>query len=466
MSRARVLFAAAFVGLLLSGELALPAGGQVVKDQGYLPFADAPINYRSENLDDPIARLQKRLDRGEAHLEYETGFGYLRPVLRALHIPVSSQTLVFSKTSFQFPRISPERPRALYFNDDIYAGRVHGGASLEFISFDPMQGAIFYILNDQPAEHPRFERAALDCVQCHVAAASTRGVPGVLLRSIFTTRSGTQAPGTPAFITGQESPLKDRWGGWYVTGSLGKQTHLGNFVLPDGARPDQLDTATRVNLPDVKGWLDAKDYLTGYSDIVAHLVLAHQTQMHNLITLTNYQTRLALYGGGARNRTNPSAGFVVAPAAPVAASVANQGAISDAVRKQFERPAEQLVRYLLFTNEAPLDEPVAGTSGFAEEFAGRGPRDDRGRSLRDFDLHRRIFKYPCSYLIYSEAFDSIPQPAKDYVYRRLFEILSGREQGPDFASLSSEERRAILEILVATKPGLPEGWKEFAQQTQ
>jgi hypothetical protein len=120
-----------------------------------------------------------------------------------------------------------------------------------------------------------------------------------------------------------------------------------------------------------------------------------------------------------------------------------------------------LVRYLLFANEAPLGEPVAGTSGFAEEFAARGPRDARGRSLRDFDLQRRIFKYPCSYLIYSEAFDAIPQPAKDYVYRRIFEVLTGREQGPEFASLSAEDRQAILEILVATKPGLPEEWKEF-----
>jgi hypothetical protein len=327
-----------------------------------------------------------------------------------LRVPVSSQTLVFSKTSFQFPKISPERPRALYFNDDIYVGRVHDGPALEFISFDPMQGAIFYILNDQPTEHPRFERAALDCVQCHVAANSTRGVPGVMLRSVFTSPSGTQAAGTPSYITGQDSALKDRFGGWYVTGSLGKQTHLGNASLPDTG-----------------------DYLTNYSDIVAHLVLAHQTQMHNLITQTNYQTRLALYAGKD----------------------------ADAARRQFERPAEQLVRYLLFANEAPLEEPVAGTSGFAQEFAARGPRDGRRRSLRDFDLQRRIFKYPCSYLIYSEAFDAIPQPAKDYVYRRIFEVLSGREQGPDFASLSAEDRQAILEILVATKPGLPEEWKEF-----
>ena len=417
--------------------LAITAHAQVVKNQGYIPFGDAPINYRSENLDDPIARLQKQLDRGELKLEFEAGRGYLRQVLRALRVPASSQTLVFSKTSFQFPKISPERPRALYFNDDVYVGRVHDGPSLEFVSFDPMQGAIFYILNDQATEHPRFERAALDCVQCHVAANSTRGVPGVMLRSVYTSPSGTQAAGTPSSITGQDSALKDRWGGWYVTGSIGKQTHLGNALLPNGARPDELDRTAHASLADLTGLLDTSDYLTSYSDVVAHLVLAHQTQMHNLITQTNYQTRLALYA----NKEG--------------------GELSEAARRQFERPAEQLVRYLLFANEAPLDEPVAGTSGFAEEFAARGPRDDRGRSLRDFDLHRRIFKYPCSYLIYSEAFDAIPQPAKDYVYRRMFEVLSGSEQGSEFASLSAEDRRAILEILVATKPGVPEEWKQF-----
>jgi hypothetical protein len=159
--------------------------------------------------------------------------------------------------------------------------------------------------------------------------------------------------------------------------------------------------------------------------------------MHNAITQTNYQTRLALYG--------------LPP-----------GIIPEFARARFEKPAEQLVRYLLFANEARLDAPVAGTSGFAEEFAARGPRDPLGRSLRDFDLRKRIFKYPCSYLIYSEAFDAIPGPAKDYIYRRLFDILTGREQGPEFAALSGEDRRAILEILVATKPGLPEEFRQFA----
>jgi hypothetical protein len=427
--------------------LATPNYGQiVVKNQGFVPFGDEPINYRSENLNDPVAKLQKKLDRGEVKLNYEAGHGYLRSVLDALHVPVSSQTLVFSKTSFQYPKISPENPRALYYNDDVYVGQVHDGKSLEFVSFDPTQGAIFYVMDEHKVEHPRFERAVLDCIQCHVAN-TTRGIPGVMLRSVFTDPSGVQAAKTPQFITGQESPMKDRWGGWYVTGTHGNQTHMGNAILPDEAPAEQLDRRAGANVTDLAGRLDTTAYLTGTSDIVAHLVLAHQTQMHNLITQTNYQTRLALYADQTKNR---------APA----------GEISDAARKQFERPAEQLVRYLLFANEAPLEDRVAGTSGFAEDFAAKGPRDARGRSLRDFDLRTRIFKYPCSYLIYSEAFDAIPAPAKDYIYRRLFEILSGREQRPEFASLSGEDRRAILEILVATKPGLPQEWKQFLSQAQ
>lgn len=407
------------------GVALLAARGQVViRNQGYVPFGDAPIHYRSQNLNDPVAQLQLKLEKGEANLKYEAGHGYLRSVLSALGIPISSQTLVFSKTSFQYPKISPGQPRALYFNDDVYVGQVHDGHAIEFVSFDAMQGAIFYVLDEHRVEHPAFERAELDCVQCHVGA-STKGVPGVMLRSIVTTHSGTQAGGTPSYITGHDSPVKDRWGGWYVTGLTAGVPHMGNMISAPGGT-------------ERLGALDTSAYLTDTSDVVAHLVLAHQTQMHNLITQTNYQTRLALH-------KEPSQ-------------------LSDAGRLQFERPAEQLVRYLLFANEAPLEAPVDGQSKYAEEFAARGPRDARGRSLRDFDLRTRIFKYPCSYLIYSEAFDAIPDPAKTYVYRRLLEVLTGREQGPEFASLSAEDRRAILEILVATKPGLPEQWKQAITQ--
>jgi len=409
--------------------LILPVYGQIaVRKQGYVPFSDAPINYLSDALTDPVAKLQQRVSRGEVNLAYEPAHGYLKSVLDALDIPVSSQTLVFSKTSFQFRKISPETPRALYFNDDVYVGQVHEGKALEIVSFDPMQGAIFYLLDERKSEQPVFQRAELDCTQCHVAA-STRGVPGVLLRSIYPNPTGTQATHSTSFITGQDSPLQERWGGWFVTGTVGRQTHMGNAVVQDKEHPEQLGRSGSLNF-------DASAYLTRHSDVVAHLVLAHQTQMHNLITLTNYQTRLAL----------------------------DAGPLTDETRKQYEGPAEELLRYLLFANEAPLSDRVKGDAGFTEEFRSRGPRDARGRSLRDFDLRKRIFKYPCSYLIYSAAFDTLPAPAKEYVYHRLLEILTGRDQSPEFAKLTGKDRRAILEILLATKPGLPEEWRNYNQQ--
>ena len=410
--------------LALAGA-AVPLSGQVaVRNQGYVPFSEEPINYRGP-VNDPVAQLQQRLDSGRERLDYEPGHGYLRSVLDRLRIPVSSQTLVFSKTSFQYRRITPERPRALYFNDDVYVGQVHDGKALELIAFDPRQGAIFYILDELQADRPAFQRAELDCTQCHVAAG-TRGVPGVLIRSVFPNPTGTQAALAPSFITGHQSPMRERFGGWYVTGSHGRARHMGNVVVRNREQPEDIDREQGANVSDLSSRIDTTGYLTPHSDIVAQLVQAHQTQLHNLITLTNYQTRLALHAG--------------------------------APREQYERPAEELVRYLLFANEAPLEDPVRGTSGFAEEFAARGLRDPKGRSLRDFDLQTRIFRYPCSYLIYSDAFDALPEPAKSYVYRRLFAVLSGADTSPEFARLAAADRKAALEILIATKPGVPAEW--------
>jgi hypothetical protein len=436
-----------FVPALIMGFrlLATPVWGQTQvsgRDQGFVPYSEEPIRYLSDRVRDPVAKLQGRIDRGEVGLDYEPEHGYLKSVMKLLDVPASSQTLVFSKSSFQYRKISPRTPRALYFNDNVYVGWVKDGHSLEIASFDPDQGAIFYLLEQQESDQPAFVRATLDCTQCHVAPG-TRGVPGVLVRSIYTKPSGTQATSTTSFITGHESPLKERFGGWYVTGRHGRQVHMGNVFVEDREHPERLDTAAGANVVDLSDRFPAAPYLAAQSDIVAQMVLAHQTQMHNLITLTNFQTRLALHAesrqGGAGSR--------------------KADGLSEAARKQIEGPAEELVRYLLFADEASLDEPIEGTSGFAEEFAARGPRDAQGRSLRDFDLRRRMFKYPCSYLVYSEAFDALPEPAKGFVYRRLREILTDRSVTPRFARLSAEDRQAILEILLATKPGLPEDWR-------
>jgi hypothetical protein len=450
LSNLSILIASAtFAGI---GWVLLHAHAQIaVRNQGYVPYSDAPINYRSENLSDPVAKLQHHLEQGKATLTYEPDYGYLKSVLELLKVPVDSQILVFSKTSFQYKKISPEHPRALYYNDDVYVGKVHDGKAIEVISFDPMQGAIFYLLDERKVDHPAFQRAELDCTQCHIAAG-TRGIPGVLLRSVYPTSTGMQAPNSSSFITDQESPLKERWGGWYVTGDGGDQPHLGNAVVEDQPASTGEPQSKTKRLISVSKSFETSAYLTPDSDIVAHLVLAHQTQMHNLITLTNYKTRLALYAASTRNKS---------------AGLPESTPLTDSDRQQFERSADQLLHYLLFVNEALLS--VSGTaavdknSAFAKEFAARGPHDRKGRSLREFDLRTRIFKYPCSYLIYSESFDSLPEPARSYVYHRLLEILSGQDKSPEFAGLSEQDRRAVLEILLATKAGLPEEWRDYAK---
>src|SRR6201995_2695815 len=212
------------IGLAAAVCLAGPVLAQIaVRNQGYIPYSEAPINYRWQALSDPVALLEKDIEAGKTSLTYEPEHGYLKSVLALLKVPVESQTLVFSKTSFQYPKISADHPRALYYNDDVYVGKVHDGKAIELVSFDARQGAIFYLLDEHKLDKPGFQRAELDCTQCHIAAG-TRGIPGVLLRSVYPNTSGTLVPGAPSYITDQDSPLAERWGGWYVTGKAGDTT--------------------------------------------------------------------------------------------------------------------------------------------------------------------------------------------------------------------------------------------------
>ncbi len=399
------------------------------------------INYLSAPLHDPIARLQQRLESGEARLEYDPARGYLPSLLAALRVPVSSQMLVFSKTSFQARRISPETPRALYFNDNVYIGTVQRGYVLEISSVDPEQGAIFYTLSQQKSENPRFERNE-ECLQCHYSPR-TLGVPGHVVRSVYTASDGFPIFRAGTFDTDHRSPLSERWGGWYVTGSHQPHIHMGNVVLEDEDHPEELDTAAGANLTDLTERLDTSAYLSPHSDIVALMTLEHQTGMHNLITRTNYETRMALH------YQKLMSGLLGSPSKELTASTL----------RRIRGPSDELVQYMLFAEEAPLEGQIEGTSGFAAEFAARGPRDRQGRSLRDFDLTRRMFKYPCSYLIYSEAFEALPSEAKNYIYERLWAVLSGQDKSETFARLSGPDRQAIREILLETKAGLPDYWR-------
>jgi hypothetical protein len=458
MARSHIL-----IGLAVAACAAAPVFAQIaVRNQGYIPYSEPPINYRSQALSDPVALLEKDIEAGKTSLTYEPEHGYLKSVLALLKVPVESQTLVFSKTSFQYPKISPQHPRAHYYNDDVYVGKVHDGNAIEIVSFDPKQGAIFYLVDERKVDKPVFQRAELDCTQCHIAAG-TRGVPGVLLRSVFPTTTGTLTPRSPSYVTDQESPLKQRWGGWYVTGSLAKAS-MANATTGDpqsGPVPTSVSTGTPPAPPQLsplgKKPYDPSAYLVPGSDQVALLVLTHQAQMHNLVTLTNYQTRLALFALAKNAAPAQIADTADAPALE---------SLPEATQQRIRKPADQLLRFLLLANETPLGGQDARAlikeSAFAREFAAYGIRDSKGRSLRDFDLHDRIFKYPCSYLIYNAAFDNLPEPARGYIYHRLLQVLIGADQSPDFANLSVQDRKAILSILLETKPGLPAEWQDYA----
>ncbi|MFN8009515.1 MAG: hypothetical protein U0V70_21275 [Terriglobia bacterium] len=405
-----------------------------------LPLDDDLLQYMAEPKDDPVAKLQREINSGKVQLEYSPAHGYLSSVLRELQIPLSSQVLVFSKTSFQQQLISPSAPRALYFNDNVYIGWVQGGEVIEVSSVDPEKGAIFYTLDQRKAASPKFVRRE-ECLQCH-ASPNTSGVPGHIVRSVYPDHEGIPQLRAGSFRTDDSSPLKERWGGWYVTGTHGTQRHMGNIIVADKEHPENMDREKGANITNLGSLVDVAPYLRPHSDIVGLMVLEHQVRMHNLLTRINWETRLAISQQEAMNR---------ALGLPLEH-------LSDATERRINNAVESGLRYMLFTDEAKLADAVKGTSGFEEEFSRKGPQDHNGRSLRDFDLKTRLFRYPCSFLIYSEAFDSLPKVAQERLFRRLWEVLSGQDASKDYASLTDTDRKAIFQILLDTKPNLPAYW--------
>lgn len=401
-------------------------------------FEREPILYHERERNDPIARLQKRIDAGETTLEFDPEHGYLPAVLRELKVPESSQMLVFSKTSFQLRRISAARPRAVYFSDDVYVGWVQHGDVVEVSAVDPVLGGVFYTLAQEPSESPQFIRDKGQCLSCH-ASSRTQGVPGHLVRSVFAGKDGQPQFGSGTYTTDQRSPFENRWGGWYVTGTHGEMRHMGNATVASKLRPEELDREKGANITDLSPLLDISPYLAPTSDIVALMVLEHQTQMHNFITAAHYEAVSAAHYDGIMNR----------------ALKRPDDYQSDSARRRIAAAGDKLIRYLLMSDEFRLTAPVAGVSSFAEEFEKLGPRDSQGRTLRDLDLTQRLFKYPCSYLIYSTAFDALPEPVLEYVSQELSSILAAEpgEVGDEFGHLSGHDRQNIAQILRETKPG-------------
>jgi hypothetical protein len=403
-----------------------------LEDTFYVPLDDPAIQYAGP-ASDPIARLEKQLEGGKAKLDFASnGWGYLPAVLKQLDINVDSQVLVFSRTSIQNQRISPRTPRAIYFNDDTAVGFVQNGEVLELSAIDPRQGAVFYSLDTEKSDRPALARRD-DCLRCH-QGAPTMGIPGILVSSVHpvTDAEARESHGS-AFITDDRTSFNERWGGWYVTGTHGSEVHLGNNPeLADPLNPGRAVKEGTQNVTSLAGFFDTSRYLAPTSDIVALMTLEHQTRMTNLMTRIGWDARIALRE--------------------------SKGNLDATSRDRINGEIEEMVGYMLFADEEPLKQPVAGVSTFTKTFAARGPRDAKGRSLRDFDLQKRLFRFPLSYMIYSPAFDGMPDFVRERVYQRLYDVVTGKDKSPTFASLSPADRQAVLEIVRATKPNLPKYW--------
>jgi len=419
----------------------LLAGFGVMRRAGADDFEQEPIRYSESQPGNRVSELIGRVNAGEVKLPHEPHFGYLRSLLSALDVPTSSQMLVFSKTSLQRNRIAPRTPRALYFADDVYVGFCQEGDVLEISAIDPQLGTVFYTLEQKDELAPRFRRQTDNCLICH-GSSQTKEIPGQVVRSVFSDAAGLPILSAGTLRVDQTTPLSKRWGGWYVTGTNGDQKHLGNLIVRENIQRDEVDNSAGQNVTCLKGRCDTSKYLTPHSDIVALMEMEHQADAHNLITRANFQTRQALHYQQSLNRE------LHEPADHV----------WDSTKSRIRSAGEPLVEYLLFSGETKLTAQVRGTSAFTEEFPQRGPRDRVGRSLRDFDLQTRLFKYPCSYLVYSTSFAALPHEMKTYVLGRMHEVISGEDKTGKFDHLSSADRAAIDEILSETLPD----WKNGA----
>ncbi len=400
----------------------------------------ADIRYNKVPPSNAITKLQKQISNGRTKLEFQADQGYLKSVLNTLHIPISSQVLVFSKTSVQKDLISPQQPRALYFNDDVYVGYVPTALVLEISTQDPKLGPVYYNLLQREKPKPAFFRNISQCMECH-GAKNPGHVPIHLFHSVYADTSGSPFPDAPVFQTTESSLFKDRWGGWYVTGKSGKQFHSGNSTAVRNEHKVWLDPSIGSNKTDLNGLFDTTQYLGASSDIPALLVLAHQLHVQNLISEINYAT----YGSDSENpnldgtvhssRTNR---FLKLPS-------------------KVKSLCDLLVDTMFFKGETRLAQPVSGITKFTEEFQARGPFDDKKRTLRQFDLTHRLFRYPFSYTIYSEAFSALPSPARIYICHRIWRILTGSDRTAR-NYISHADRKSIMEILSKTKSDFS-AWK-------
>jgi hypothetical protein len=409
---------------------ALAAGvAGVSHGQGLPEYELPPISYSETAPSDRLAKLESiPIDKRDREL--------LAWLLEELEVPVESQILVFSKTSLQRDLIQPNRPRALYFSDDAYVGWVPGGL-IEITTSDPNLGLVFRSLDARRTTGPaRLERDA-DCLSCH-GGSMTRNWPGLMARSVFADSRGEPITSAGSFLIGHDTPIEKRWGGWYVTGRHGALRHMGNVTVSPSEGRSKVFGDEGANLDSLEKFFDPAPYLRPDSDIVALMVFEHQITVHNRLCEGGLRVRKWSHY---QRRLQEELGEPVSDE-PVGTAL-----------RVVNSETERIVEALLFCDEAALPEGgLSGAGDFERAFQQNQRLDSSGRSLKTLDLRQRLFRWRCSYMIYSEAFASLPAELRRSVVRRLEEILTADTPPERFGHLPKAERRGIHEILMATHP--------------
>ena len=407
-----------------------------VDAQFFNDFDVAPHSYYERTGTDSFSELLTKKEKGEYDFGTETGLPLLRKMLEELEIPVSSQVLVYSQTSLQRKLVSPENPRAMYFDENIYLAVMAGG-KLEVNSFDPEAGGIFYFEDPPKAagDHVDFERPK-SCLGCHGGSA-TNFLPGPLARSNFVSDTGRRLGGVRSHERiSHRIPFQERWGGYYVTGAPPTLEHMGNAYATRESGTVTIDLKARASLDSLEGLFDPSLVLRGDSNIVPLMLFDHQIEAHNLLVEMRYRERISQFR-----------------------AAENEGVIPARTLKKTEEFADKLVKYLLFADEVSLaGHQIAPSQDYLSDFSRNRKANAAGESLKDFDLKSRLFKNRLSYMIYSEAFEGAPQSMKDRIYTRLWKILSPGEPVEGYAYFDEGERARILSILTATKTDLPADW--------
>lgn len=395
-----------------------------------------PIHYSDSVPKDPIQDLVKRLKAGQAKVNRTDAWTLLRDLRQQLGIPDESQVLVFSKTSKQNERISPRTPRILWFGDETYLGYTLGG-SIEIASVDPRLGPVFYLLepDEAPAKPLQFHRDQ-SCLSCH-GGPFTPGVPGVLVRSVFPGQTGHPILSQGSTVVDSTTPFSDRWGGWYVTGKHGTSTHRGNVTATEN--PDNtcdMPVEQGANLTSLTALFDTAPYPRPSSDIVALMVLEHQTSVQNVLTKAHHTALRAMHMQASLQKE------LGEPVQTLPVGTA---------QRIIGHSAEDVLDALLFKDEAPLPEGgIEGDETFQTAFGKNALRTAEGRSLKDFQLLTRLFKYRCSYMIHSQTFARMQPDLKRAVLSRLDLILKGEDGSDRYSYLAESERKHIRKILAET----------------